>query len=53
VIGAAYSLHEGSFEDFEAKIRDLLRRGLAKSMFRSLFSPLGLQIFVAQGETDS
>src|SRR3954451_22719446 len=47
VIGAAYSLHEGPFGDFETKIRDLLRRGLAKSMSRSLFSPLGLQIFVA------
>src|SRR5690242_2053987 len=47
VIGAAYSLHEGPFSNFEAKIWELLRRGLVKSMLRSLFGSLGLQISVA------
>lgn len=47
VIGAAYSLHNGSFEDFEAQMRELLRRGLVRPALKALFSPLGLKVIAA------
>jgi NTE family protein len=52
VIGAYYHAHRGDFPAFEAKIRALLSRGLARPMVRKLFSPLGAKIvsaFIAIG----
>ncbi|WP_284210427.1 patatin-like phospholipase family protein [Methylorubrum aminovorans] len=47
VIGAAYKAHQGSFEEFDATIQQLLRRGLSKAMARQLFGLLGLRIIGA------
>ena len=47
VIGAALKTHRGSFEDFDAKMQGLLRRGLTRTMAKQLFSVLGLQIIAA------
>ena len=47
VIGAYLIAHEGDFESFEQKIRELLAIGLAKPMTRHAFSCAGLKIFVA------
>lgn len=38
VIGALYADHEGSFEDFEARVRAVLRRGLARPTVRAAFT---------------
>jgi integrative and conjugative element protein (TIGR02256 family) len=41
VIAAMYAYSEGDFEDFDARVWELLRRGLSKSiLFSALFSPL-------------
>jgi NTE family protein len=47
IIGAAYSLHDGTFQDFECKMRALLKNGLTKTMFRSIFGPIGLKMLSA------
>ncbi len=47
VIGAYYQAHQGDFAAFEAKIREILARGLARPMLQKLFSPLGLRVAVA------
>lgn len=47
VIGACLVGHEGNFESFEQKIRELLAIGLAKPMMRHAFSCTGLKILMA------
>ncbi|MDO8311732.1 MAG: patatin-like phospholipase family protein, partial [Sideroxyarcus sp.] len=47
VIGACLIAHEGNFESFEQKVRDLLADGLAKRMTRLAFSCTGLKILAA------
>ena len=47
VIGAAYSLHTGTFPEFEVGIRKLLRSGLVIPMLRQFFSPVGGQILAS------
>jgi NTE family protein len=47
VIGAYYQAHQGDFAAFEAKIRSVLSRGLAKPMARRLFSLVGVNIIAA------
>ena len=44
VIGACFHAHQGDFASFEAKMREILSRGLARRMCRKLFSPLGLKV---------
>ena len=44
VIGASFHAHQGDFASFEAKMREILSRGLARRMCRKLFSPLGLKV---------
>jgi len=44
VIGACFHAHQGDFASFEAKMREILSRGLAKLMCRKLFSPLGVKV---------
>ena len=38
VIGASYAMWDGSFEEFDARIRQLLRRGLVRPMIRAAFT---------------
>ncbi len=51
VIGAYFHAHinsgSGDFASFEANIRDLLARGLARPMFRKLFSRIGIRVCAA------
>jgi NTE family protein len=47
VIGVFFHAHDGDFASFEAKMRGILSRGLAKRMFRKLLSPLGLKVAAA------
>jgi NTE family protein len=47
VIGAYYTAHQGEFSLFEAKIRAVLSRGLARPMALRLFSLLGIKIIAA------
>lgn len=47
VIGAYYQAHQGNFAAFEAKMRELLARGLARPMLKKLFSPLGVKVVAA------
>jgi NTE family protein len=44
VIGACFHAHQGDFASFEAKMREILSRGLARRMCRKVFSPLGLKV---------
>ncbi len=37
VIGALYAAHDGSFDEFERQVRDLLRRGLVRPAITKLF----------------
>lgn len=46
VIGALYAYHDESFESFDARVVELLRTGLQRSMFEALFSTVGLRAFV-------
>lgn len=44
VIGGLYALHDGSFEDFEAKVRSVLKSGLVGMAVRTaIASPEGLR----------
>jgi NTE family protein len=47
VIGAYFMAHQGDFSSFDARIREVLARGLAKPMVRRLLSPLGIKITTA------
>ncbi len=47
VIGAYFHAHQGDFASFEAKIRELLARGLVAPMRRKLFSALGIKVATA------
>ena len=47
VIGAYFHAHQGDFPSFEAKIRDVLKQGLVKPMYRNFFSVLGVKIITA------
>jgi NTE family protein len=47
VIGVFFHAHDGDFASFEAKMRGILSRGLAKRMFWKLLSPLGLKVAAA------
>ena len=47
VIGVFFHAHDGDFASFEAKMREVLSQGLAKRMYRKLFSPLGLRMTAA------
>jgi NTE family protein len=47
VIGAYFHAHGGDFASFEAKMREILSRGLARRMCRKLFSRLGLKVAAA------
>lgn len=47
VIGAYFHAHDGDFASFEAKMREILSRGLANRMCRKLFGPLGLKVAAA------
>jgi NTE family protein len=44
VVGAYFQAHNGDFDSFETKIREVLAQGLIKQMCRKLFSPLGLRV---------
>jgi len=47
VIGAYFHAHDGDFASFEAKIREILSRGLTSQMCRKMFSRLGLKVTAA------
>ncbi|MBK3660373.1 patatin-like phospholipase family protein [Bradyrhizobium diazoefficiens] len=47
VIGVYFHAYDGDFASFEAKMREILSRGLAKRMCRKLFGPLGLKVAAA------
>ena len=40
VLAAIYCSHEGSFPDFEERVREILARGLVKTTLRSVFTSL-------------
>ncbi|MEO9594303.1 patatin-like phospholipase family protein [Rhodopirellula bahusiensis] len=45
VIGAMYAYSDDSFDDFDMRVQDVLRRGFIKSIARQMFfSPIGLKI---------
>ncbi len=45
VIGAMYAYSSDSFDEFDARIQEVLRRGFIKSITRQMFlSPIGLQV---------
>lgn len=45
VIGAMYAFSDDSFDDFEIRVRDALKRGFVKSIARHLLlSPIALQV---------
>ncbi|MCD0462500.1 patatin-like phospholipase family protein [Roseiconus lacunae] len=45
VIGAMYAYSDDSFDDFDLRVQDVLRRGFVKSIARQMFlSPIGLRI---------
>jgi NTE family protein len=37
ILAGMYAYHEGSFEDFEKQVMELLRKGIASSLFRRVF----------------
>lgn len=47
VIGAAYKVHQGTFEEFDDKMQAFLRRGLARRMAKNFFGALGVKIIFA------
>jgi NTE family protein len=47
VIGAYLQTHAGDFEAFEAKIREVLAKGLVAQMRRNIFGVLGMKIISA------
>jgi NTE family protein len=47
VIGAYFIAHKGDFRSFEAKVREVLGRGLARPMRNLLLSALGVRIISA------
>ena len=40
IIGAIYSMHEGSFTDFETKVQAVLRSGFLSPSFRTIFTTM-------------
>lgn len=49
VIGSMYAYSDDSFEEFERRVRDALKRGFVKSIARQLFvSPIALQVLGTQ-----